>query len=103
MSSGHVLSFGPVSFENLWIDNFWYEEVKETHCVAQLAENICKNLIDVAHLEGKKFLAVCCPAYNEESEEMIKTITSMMVNFNYLRNKVTNFSTLIARCNRSYL
>ena len=69
MSHAHTVPFGPVSFDNPWIDNFSYEDVKESHCVAQVATNISQRLIEVAQLEGKKFLAVCCPAYNEESED----------------------------------
>lgn len=86
----HILPFGPVSFDNAVIDNFTYEDVRESHCVAQIATNICKSLLEVAHLEGKTFLAVCCPAYNEEAEEMLKTMISMMQSFDYMRNKVSH-------------
>jgi hypothetical protein len=83
-----VLPFGPVDYNAVVSDTFTYEEVKENHCVAQIANDVCRHLLDTAQSEGKKFLTVCCPAYNEEAEEMQKTIYSMLQSFHFMKTQV---------------
>jgi hypothetical protein len=86
--NGFVLPFGPVNHQDSVIDTYYYEDVNESHCVGQVSQNICRHLLEVSQLEGKKFLPVCCPAYNEEVDEMEKTVMSMLESFNFMKNKV---------------
>lgn len=83
-----MLPFGPVSFEDAIVDTFYYEDVKESHCVGSVATNICKKLLETSYLEGTKYLVVCCPSYNEEIAEMMKTLLSTMRSFHFMRKKV---------------
>ena len=83
-------SIGPVIGESPVTDNFTFEDVRESHCVAQISENVCRSLIEHAQITGKKYLTVCCPAYNEEFEEMMKTLLSLMNSFDFMKNETHN-------------
>jgi hypothetical protein len=89
MSTEGVLPFGAVNFNDCIVDTFIYEDVKESHCVGQISQNICRHLLEVSQLEGKKFLTVCCPAYNEEVDEIEKTVMSMLESFYFMKTKVS--------------
>jgi hypothetical protein len=81
---------GPVEDDSV-LDDFTYEDVRESHCVASTSKFICEHLVNKGKDENKKYVTVCIPAYNEEFEEMVQTITSLMENFQYLRNRVSSF------------
>lgn len=79
---------GPVEDYSV-LDDFTYADVRESHCVATVCKSICDDLINKAANDNKKYITVCIPAYNEEFEEMVQTLTSLMENFQYLRNRVS--------------
>jgi len=81
------MPLGPTN-ESPVIDNFTYEKVGESHCVAAVSKKISYFLIEKARLEGKKYLTVCIPAYNENFLEMLKTLTSLLINFEFMQRKV---------------
>ncbi len=81
------IPIGPVD-NHCVVDEFTFTEVRETHCVASVSENISNYLIDTAITEKKKYLTVCIPAYNEEFEEMLKTLVSLMESIEYMQRKV---------------
>lgn len=86
-SQSHYIPLGPVA-EFAIYDNFSYEDVRESHCVASVSKSVCNFLIEKARNENKKYLAVCLPAYNEELDEMIKTLKSLMKCFEFMQKKV---------------
>lgn len=82
------LPFGPVEGKPV-IDEFTYEDVKETECKALPSRTIGSYLIDRAEAEGTKYLCVCVPCYNEDLEELMKTLVSLMENFDFMIKKVS--------------
>lgn len=80
------LPFGPVE-EPLIFDNFSYEDVKTTHCVGRVCENICAELLTDPD-EHKKYLTICVPCYNEDLDELLKTLYSLMENVEFMQRKV---------------
>lgn len=81
------LPLGPV--EGIpYIDNFTYEDVKEGTCTAQKSKEIGRHLMAKAHAENVKYLCVCVPCYNEGLEELMKTMISLMENFDFMLKKV---------------
>jgi hypothetical protein len=73
-----------------FIDNFTYEDVKEGTCTAQKSRIIGNHLIAKAEEEKVKYLCVCVPCYNEDLEELLKTLISLMENFDFMIKKVIN-------------
>ena len=82
------LPFGPLEGQAV-IDNFTFEDVKESECKAFPSRNIGRYLIDRAKAENTKYLCVCVPAYNEDLEELLKTLVSLMENFDFMIKKVS--------------
>jgi hypothetical protein len=81
------LPFGPVEGKGVF-DDFTYEDVNESECKAFPSRNIGSFLIDKAEKEGTKYLCVCVPCYNEDLEELLKTLVSLMENFDFMIKKV---------------
>jgi hypothetical protein len=69
------------------LDDFTYEEVKDDLCAARVSDEVCLYLIEKAELEGKKYLPVCIPCYNEDFLELLKTLVSLMENFEFMQKK----------------
>jgi cellulose synthase/poly-beta-1,6-N-acetylglucosamine synthase-like glycosyltransferase len=84
--NGIYVPLGPVDDFPV-IDDFTYEEVRENHCVATVANEVCRYLVEKAELEGKKYLPVCIPCYNEDFLELLKTLVSLMENFEFMQKK----------------
>lgn len=82
----HYLPFGPVDQPAI-IDTYNYEDVKESHCEATVANNICNHLLDISEIEDTRYMTVCLPCYNEDLEELLKTIVSLMENFEFMQRK----------------
>jgi hypothetical protein len=83
----HYTPIGPIS-DNLLVDVYSLEKVRENHCVASVAKNISNYLTNKASDENIKYLAICIPAYNEEFEEMLKTLVTLMENVEFMKRKV---------------
>jgi hypothetical protein len=83
----HYTPIGPIS-DNLLVDVYSLEKVRENHCVASVAKNISNYLTNKASDENIKYLAICIPAYNEEFEEMLKTLITLMENVEFMKKKV---------------
>jgi hypothetical protein len=81
------LPFGPLD-EKPIVDDFTYEDVKDTECKAIAAMNLGRYLINRAEQEDSKYLCVCVPCYNEDLEELLKTLVSLMENFDFMIKKV---------------
>jgi hypothetical protein len=81
------IPLGPIAEFPVY-DSFTYEDVRESHCVASVSKYVCEHLVNKARAEEKRFLAVCLPAYNEDLDEMIKTLVSLMKNFEFMQRKV---------------
>lgn len=81
------LPLGPVDGVP-YVDDFTYEQVKEGTCTAMCSTKIGNYLISKANDENTKYLAVCVPCYNEDLEEMLKTLISLMENFDFMIKKV---------------
>jgi hypothetical protein len=86
--NGLYIPLGPVEDFPV-IDDFTYEEVRQEHCVATIAKEVCRFLVEKADLEGKKYLPVCIPCYNEDFLELLKTLVSLMENFEFMQKKVS--------------
>ncbi len=85
------LPFGPLEGKPV-NDDFNYDDVKEGECKAFPSRNIGRYLIDRAEVENTKYLCVCVPAYNEDLEELLKTLVSLMENFDFMIKKVQLFT-----------
>lgn len=87
--SQHFIPMGPLD-DLMLKDEFSFEDVRTVHCVATINKNICSHLIRKANDENKRYLTICIPAYNEEFEEMLKTLVSLMENIEFMKKKVNN-------------
>ncbi|RYH30586.1 hypothetical protein EON65_04710 [archaeon] len=83
----HYLPLGPVEGSTI-VDEFTYEEVKEKECFATVAEEICSHLLQKAESDNVKFMTVCVPCYNEDLSELLKTLVSLLENFEFMERKV---------------
>jgi hypothetical protein len=81
------IPFGPLEGKPI-VDEFLYEDVNEGECKAFPSRNIGRYLIERAEIENTKYLTVCVPCYNEDLEEMLKTLVSLMENFDFMIKKV---------------
>lgn len=81
------LPFGPVEQEIIF-DDFTYEDVKTTNCVGKVCRNICSELINDPD-ENKRYLTICVPCYNEDLDELLKTLFSLMENVEFMQRKVS--------------
>lgn len=80
------LPFGPTNGE-LAFDDFSEKEVNGAHCSGQVCQQVCKDL-EAQYGANKKFLTICIPCFNEELQELIKTIDSVMKNVEFMQRKV---------------
>lgn len=87
------LPFGPLEGKPI-NDDFKFEDVKESECKAFPSRNIGRYLIERAEVENTKYLCVCVPAYNEDLDELLKTLVSLMENFDFMIKKVRNYTKL---------
>ena len=87
MNHYRYIPIGPVDDFPI-IDDFTYEEVRDNHCIARIAPEVCRFLIEKANEEQTKYLPLCIPCYNENFEELLKTMISLMENFEFMQRKV---------------
>jgi hypothetical protein len=80
------LPFGPME-GSLIFDNFTYEDVKTTQCLGKVCTNICTHLLDDPDT-NKRYLTICVPCYNEDLDELLKTLLSLMENIEFMQRKV---------------
>ena len=80
------LPFGPME-EPLVFDNFTYEDVKTNQCIGKVCRNICTQFLDDPD-ENKRYLTICVPCYNEDLDELLKTLLSLMENIEFMQRKV---------------
>lgn len=90
------LPFGPME-EPLTFDNFSYEDVKTKECLGKVCTNICTKLLDDPD-QNKRYLAICMPCYNEDLDELLKTLFSLMENIEFMQRKVTRAITQLPLC-----
>jgi hypothetical protein len=88
----HRQVFGWYDEEEISKDTFTYSQVG-SHYTAQPCANIGHNLIERAHEENVKYMTICIPSYNENKEEMYKTMLSLLQNADFFR-KVSLLFTL---------
>jgi hypothetical protein len=81
------LPLGPVDGPP-YVDDFSYEDVKEGTCTAQPSKRIGQYLMDRAEQDTTNYLCVCVPCYNEDLDEMMKMVISLMENFDFMIKKV---------------
>lgn len=75
----------------LVIDDFSYDDVNQKECVAKVCKNICNLFVEEAEANGVCFLTICIPCYNENVDELMKTISSLMSNIEFIKHKVYIF------------
>lgn len=85
--------FGPME-EELIYDNFTYEQVKTTECLGRVCTNICTQLMEDPD-ENKRYLTICVPCYNEDLDELMKTLYSLMENVEFMQRKVWKSQQLV--------
>jgi hypothetical protein len=98
MERSVYIPFGPLE-KKVLTDTYTYRGVRENHCVASVSRNICKHLVKKAEKENVQYLTICIPAYNEEFEEMVKTLITLMENVQFMLKKVSKFSSRSADSN----
>lgn len=80
----HRQVFGWYDDEEITVDTFTYSQVG-SHYTAQPCTKIGTNLILRAEEEKVKYMTVCIPSYNEDKEEMYKTMISLLRNADFYR------------------
>ncbi len=80
------IPLGPLN-RPLVVDNFSYEDVKQTKCFASVSKNICEALKKEAPSAETRYLCICLPCYNEQFEELLKTFLSLMENIEFMQRK----------------
>jgi cellulose synthase/poly-beta-1,6-N-acetylglucosamine synthase-like glycosyltransferase len=80
------LPFGPMEGALIY-DNFTYEDVKTTQCLGKVCTNICTQLLEDPD-PNKRYLTICVPCYNEDLDELLKTLLSLMENIEFMQRKV---------------
>jgi hypothetical protein len=103
-----VYPFGPMDTNDfpLVIDDFTFDDVNQNDCVGKSCKNICYHFVEEAETNGVCFLTICIPCYNENVDELMKTISSIMNNIEFIKHKVCIY--VISTCyndnsNVSYL
>jgi hypothetical protein len=81
------IPLGPLP-EKLVVEHFQKKEVRDGKCRAKVSPSISDMLISRAAVENKQYITICIPAYNEEFPDMLKTILSVMKNFEFMHKKV---------------
>eukprot|EP01032_Pedospumella_encystans_P009138 gene9138-10785_t len=80
------LPFGPTEGGTLATDDFTLKDVQGDHCTGRECRNICADL--VGQYDGRsRFLTICVPCYNEDLDELLKTIYSVMENVEFMKRK----------------
>ena len=59
-----------------------------SECSGFVARNICEYL--KGNASGKKYLCVCVPCYNEDFWDFVKTLISLLENFEFMQTTVRN-------------
>jgi cell fate (sporulation/competence/biofilm development) regulator YlbF (YheA/YmcA/DUF963 family) len=68
-------------------DEFTFTQVKGAECLGQVCRKVCKALKRSLGKEKRKFLCVCVPCYNESTDDLMKTIASLMENVDFMKHK----------------
>ena len=69
------------------MDEFTFSQVKGVECLGQVCRKVCKALKRSLGKEKRKFLCVCVPCYNESTDDLMKTIASLMENVDFMKHK----------------
>ena len=77
---------GPLD-QSIVVDEFTYSQVKEAECLGQVCRKVCKELKRSLGKDRRKFLCVCVPCYNESTDDLMKTIASLMENVDFMKHK----------------
>lgn len=88
-----VYPFGPMDIHDfpLVVDDFTFDEVNQKDCVATVCKQICSLFVEEGEANGVCFLTICIPCYNENVDELMKTISSIMNNIEFMKHKVSTF------------
>lgn len=79
--------FGPKDDPFTQLEEFTYEAVKGEECHAVICKNICDTIISTS-APNVLFLPVCIPCYNEDMIELMKVVSSVMENMEFMLRKV---------------
>jgi len=84
-----LLPLGPVKDSDYPIlcDEFTFEEVEYEKCEAFPFKTICDALVSKVEHTDSKYLCICVPCYNEDVDEFLKTILSLMENMEFIHRK----------------
>ncbi len=81
---------GPVN-QPLVVDDYLYEDVNGGKCTASVCNNVCEHLLQEAENGSSKtrYMAICVPCYNENVEELMKTLISLMQSVDFMQRTVS--------------
>jgi cellulose synthase/poly-beta-1,6-N-acetylglucosamine synthase-like glycosyltransferase len=89
--------------QQIIFDEFSLRQVEGKECKGQICKTICKALKrSFAKQKQRKFLCCCVPCYNEEKDDLIKTIHSTMDNIDFMKNKTRFNDDEVGRLLREY-
>ncbi len=97
----HRQVFGWYKDEGMIVDAFTYQTVTASYNGTP-CRTIGKALVERAGFEKCKYMTICIPSYNEDKEEMYKTMLSLLQNTDFIK-KVRTFFAVIAKENHSFL
>jgi hypothetical protein len=72
------------------VDSFSYQTVTASYNGTP-CQNIGRALVERAGFEKCKYMTVCIPSYNEDKEELYKTMLSLMQNADFIKKVRTIF------------
>ena len=87
----HRQVFGWYPDEELLREDFTYEQVGAAFNAVPCI-NIGDHMIRRAEQEGIKYLCVCIPNYNEDKEELYKTLLSLMKSADFMKKVIPSYS-----------
>ena len=87
--------------KNVISDEITYANNSEErkHCKPRIFDSIGKHLNLEAEDKDIKYIAVCIPCYDEDLVDLLKTIISVMENFEFMNKKVVINFLFIATVN----
>jgi hypothetical protein len=78
--------FGLVEGDRIY-DNFLYEQAENTESSTRVCSKVCSRLVDRLQ-NDKRCIAICVPCQNETLDELMRTVSSLLENIEFLQRKV---------------
>jgi hypothetical protein len=78
--------FGHVEGDRIY-DNFLYEQAENTENSTRVCSKVCSRFVDTLE-NDKRCIAICVPCQNVTLDELMRTVSSLLDNVEFLQRKV---------------